>query len=79
LREETIRDWVELACTRIDHISFGISPWDTDGVKAELEKRGLTARIDTSTRDDIHVAAGVLQTAYGVLTIPLREYSDVPG
>jgi hypothetical protein len=43
--------------TRIDHISFGISPWDTDGVKAELDKRGLTARIDTSTRDDIHVAA----------------------
>jgi catechol 2,3-dioxygenase-like lactoylglutathione lyase family enzyme len=42
---------------RIDHISFGISPWDTDGVKAELEKRGLRARIDTSTRDDIHVAA----------------------
>ena len=43
--------------TRIDHISFGISPWDTDGVKAELEKRGLTARVNTSTRDDIHVAA----------------------
>jgi catechol 2,3-dioxygenase-like lactoylglutathione lyase family enzyme len=43
--------------TRIDHISFGISPWDTDGVKAELEKRGLAARIDTSTRDEIHVAA----------------------
>jgi catechol 2,3-dioxygenase-like lactoylglutathione lyase family enzyme len=42
---------------RIDHISYGISPWDTDGVKAELEKRGLRARIDTSTRDDIHVAA----------------------
>jgi catechol 2,3-dioxygenase-like lactoylglutathione lyase family enzyme len=42
---------------RIDHISFGISPWDTDGVKAELEKRGLRARIDTSTKDDIHVAA----------------------
>lgn len=42
---------------RIDHISFGISPWDTDGVKAELEKRGLKAQIDTSTRDDIHVAA----------------------
>ncbi len=42
---------------RIDHISFGISPWDTDGVKAELEKRGLKARIDTSTVDDIHVAA----------------------
>ncbi len=42
---------------RIDHISFGITPWDTDGVKAELEKRGLRAQIDTSTRDDIHVAA----------------------
>lgn len=42
---------------RIDHISFGISPWDTDSVKAELEKRGLRARIDTSTGDEIHVAA----------------------
>lgn len=42
---------------RIDHISFGIAPWDTDGVKAELEKRGLRAQIDTSTKDDIHVAA----------------------
>jgi catechol 2,3-dioxygenase-like lactoylglutathione lyase family enzyme len=42
---------------RIDHISFGISPWDTDGVKAQLEKRGLEAHIDTSTKDDIHVAA----------------------
>jgi catechol 2,3-dioxygenase-like lactoylglutathione lyase family enzyme len=42
---------------RIDHISFGIEPWDTDGVKAELEKRGLRASVDTSTGDDIHVAA----------------------
>ena len=42
---------------RVDHISFGISPWDTDGVKAELEKRGLRAQIDTSTGDEIHVAA----------------------
>jgi catechol 2,3-dioxygenase-like lactoylglutathione lyase family enzyme len=42
---------------RIDHISFGISPWDTDGVKAELEKRGLPATVDTSTKDEIHVAA----------------------
>lgn len=41
----------------IDHISFGIRPWDTDAVKAELEKRGLRARVDTSTTDDIHVAA----------------------
>ena len=42
---------------RIDHISFGISPWDTDGVKAALEQRGLRAQVDTSTGDEIHVAA----------------------
>jgi catechol 2,3-dioxygenase-like lactoylglutathione lyase family enzyme len=41
----------------IDHISFGISPWDTDKVKDALESRGLRARIDTSTGDEIHVAA----------------------
>lgn len=41
----------------LDHISFGISPWNTDGVKAELQKRGLEAETDTSTNDDIHVAA----------------------
>jgi catechol 2,3-dioxygenase-like lactoylglutathione lyase family enzyme len=44
------------AAGRIDHISFGISPWDTDGVKAELEKRGLSVTIDTSDGTDIHVA-----------------------
>jgi catechol 2,3-dioxygenase-like lactoylglutathione lyase family enzyme len=52
---------------RIDHISFGIAPWDTDGVKDALEKRGLRAQIDTSSRhlgpdgtwvpDEIHTAA----------------------
>lgn len=52
---------------RIDHISFGIAPWDTDGVKAELEMRGLRAQVDTSSRhlgpdgtyvpDEIHTAA----------------------
>jgi catechol 2,3-dioxygenase-like lactoylglutathione lyase family enzyme len=42
---------------RIDHISFGIQPWDTDKVKEDLEKRGLRARVDTSTGDEIHVAA----------------------
>jgi catechol 2,3-dioxygenase-like lactoylglutathione lyase family enzyme len=42
---------------RLDHISFGIAPWDTDRVKAELEKRGLKAEVDTSTPDEIHVAA----------------------
>jgi catechol 2,3-dioxygenase-like lactoylglutathione lyase family enzyme len=42
---------------RIDHISFGIAPWDTDKVKDALEQRGLRARVDTSTGDEIHVAA----------------------
>jgi catechol 2,3-dioxygenase-like lactoylglutathione lyase family enzyme len=51
----------------IDHISFGIAPWNTDGVKTELEKRGLKAQVDTSSRhkgpdgkwvpDEIHTAA----------------------
>jgi len=41
---------------QIDHISFGISPWDTDGVKAALEQRGLDVRVDTSDGAEIHVA-----------------------
>ena len=55
------------AAGQIDHISFGIAPWDTDGVKEALEKRGLRAQIDTSSRhigpdgtwvpDEIHTAA----------------------
>ncbi|MEI6417825.1 MAG: VOC family protein [Sphingomonadales bacterium] len=40
----------------IDHISFGIAPWDTDAVKAALAARKLFVRIDTSTPDEIHVA-----------------------
>ena len=51
----------------IDHISFGISPWDVDGVRAELEKRSLPVTVDTSSAhpgldgkmvsDDVHQAA----------------------
>ena len=51
----------------IDHISFGISPWDVDGVQADLEKRSLSVSVDTSSAhpgpdgkmvsDDIHQAA----------------------
>ena len=44
------------AAGRIDHISFGISPWDTDSVAAALESRGLTHTIDTSDGMEIHVA-----------------------
>ncbi|MGE3277110.1 MAG: VOC family protein [Vicinamibacterales bacterium] len=53
--------------TGIDHISFGIAPWDTDGVRMALEARGLRAQVDTSSRhkgpdgtwvpDEIHTAA----------------------
>jgi catechol 2,3-dioxygenase-like lactoylglutathione lyase family enzyme len=39
------------------HISFGITPFDPDQVKAELEKRGLNARVDTGGRGDIHTAS----------------------
>jgi catechol 2,3-dioxygenase-like lactoylglutathione lyase family enzyme len=42
---------------RIDHISFGIQPWDSDAVKAGLEKRGLPAQVDTGNTGDIHEAA----------------------
>jgi len=41
----------------IGHIAFGITPFDADAVKAELEKRGLTARVDTGGRGDIHTAS----------------------
>lgn len=42
---------------RIDHISFGIQPFDADAVKDGLEKRGLRAQIDTGNTGDIHQAA----------------------
>ncbi len=41
----------------LDHISIGIAPWDTDAVRAALDERGLPVRVDTSTKDEIHVAA----------------------
>ena len=40
----------------IGHIAFGISPWDADAVKAELDKRSLTGRADTGATGDIHTA-----------------------
>ena len=30
----------------INHVSYGIDKWNTEGVKAELEKRGLKPRPD---------------------------------
>jgi catechol 2,3-dioxygenase-like lactoylglutathione lyase family enzyme len=47
----------------MDHISFGISPFDPDKVNAELCKRGLQAQVDTGAitssppeEKDIHTA-----------------------
>src|SRR5205085_5358208 len=47
----------------MNHISFGITPFDPDAVSAELCKRGLQARVDTGAitssppaEHDIHTA-----------------------
>jgi len=43
----------------VDHISYTIADWDTDRVKAELERRGLKPRLDTGalpTSGSFHVA-----------------------
>ena len=50
----------------ISHLSFGISPFDPDQVKAELEKRGLPAKEDTGGKGDIHLA-----------TAPYKSYHTV--
>ncbi|MCC7415659.1 MAG: glyoxalase [Acidobacteria bacterium] len=41
---------------RIDHISFGIAPWDTARVRAETEKRNLPISVDTSDGAPIETA-----------------------
>src|SRR5580692_11653785 len=41
---------------RIDHISFGIQPWNPDTVKDGLENRKLRAQVDTGNTGDIHEA-----------------------
>jgi len=43
LREDTNQP---AATGLIDHISWGVEPWDTAKVKAELEKRGLNPQPD---------------------------------
>jgi catechol 2,3-dioxygenase-like lactoylglutathione lyase family enzyme len=40
----------------INHIAFGIAPWEPDAVAKELTKRGLSASPDTGGRGDIHTA-----------------------
>jgi catechol 2,3-dioxygenase-like lactoylglutathione lyase family enzyme len=41
---------------QMGHISFGIANFDPDKVLEALQKRGLTARVDTGGRGDIHTA-----------------------
>lgn len=35
----------------INHISWGVQPWDTEAVRAELDKRGLNPRVDNQGED----------------------------
>jgi len=35
------------SASRVDHIAYRIENWNTDKVKAELERRGLKPRLDT--------------------------------
>jgi catechol 2,3-dioxygenase-like lactoylglutathione lyase family enzyme len=35
------------ATPKVDHIAYTIADWDKDRVKAELDKRGLSPRVDT--------------------------------
>jgi catechol 2,3-dioxygenase-like lactoylglutathione lyase family enzyme len=42
--------------SRIGHISFGLAGFDHVAVRAELEKRGLNARVDTGGAGDIETA-----------------------
>ncbi|MEO6877724.1 MAG: glyoxalase, partial [Gemmatimonadaceae bacterium] len=52
---------------RMDHVSFGITPWDTDGVAKALTDRGLTASPDTGGKGDIH-GAQALYKSYHTIT-----------
>ena len=40
----------------VDHISWGIEPWDTETVRAELLKRGLTPHEDTGNRGSMETS-----------------------
>jgi len=52
----------------IDHISYGIAPWDVEKVRSSLEARGLPVRADTATAhagpDNKAVPDDIYQSAY---------------
>jgi hypothetical protein len=43
---EGLREYEAAITGLLDHVSWGIEPWDTAKVKAELEKRGLDPQPD---------------------------------
>lgn len=51
----------------INHVSFGITPFDADGTKNALTARGLNAREDTGGKGDIHDAK-VIYKSYHTTT-----------
>ncbi len=58
----------EPGAATIDHVSYGIAPWDVERVREALESRGLHARADTATAhigpDNKLVADDIYQAAY---------------
>ena len=52
----------------IDHVSYGIAPWDVEKVREALESRGLAVRADTATAhvgpDNRLVPDDIYQAAY---------------
>ena len=52
----------------LDHISYGIAPWDVEQVRSSLEARGLPVRADTATAhvgpDGKNVPDDIYQAAY---------------
>jgi len=52
----------------LDHVSYGIAPWDVEQVRAALEARGLPVRADTATAhigpDGKSVPDEIYQAAY---------------
>jgi len=66
----------------IDHIAFGIAPWDVDDVRAELEKRNLSVQVDTGTTKSPDPAAAekALEAKLGhPLTDVDRRVADMHG
>jgi len=40
----------------LDHISFGVTPWNADAVRTALDQRGIAATVDAGGAADIHEA-----------------------